>query len=195
MKKKYAVVAAALMLAVVTVTGAFAGGIFPSFNGQSSMPLSYPSGNELMPMDTALPSGVAPQTITPTLHQLLLGKVTTDSDVTNPVAEASGIAGAALVHYRLTGAPTTNQTLTLPTVALTYAYLNAAGYVASFPSCWFVKFVNVGGTSSGTFTVTTATGWGTVTTNGNVVVPVAGSRLSRLCLDSATAGTVYDYGN
>ena len=193
--KKFTGLVAALCIAIAPIA-AYAGGYFEGLlTTTDTMPLDQMTGNEIIPMDTRLSQGRNPQTIAPAYDAILLGKVTTDSDATTPVMTPAGMAGAPLIHYRLTGAPTANQTLTLPTVADVYSYLNTAGVINAFPKCWFVKFVNVGGTSSGTFTITTATGWGTVTTNGNVVVPVAGSRTSQLCLTSATVGVVSDYGN
>jgi len=194
MYKKIAL-AAAFVLGISTVA-AWADGIFPGFPAQTSeVPYSQFTGNETIPMDTHLPQGVSPQTVTPTLDSIYAGVVVTESDATDPNLTAAEVSGAPLIYVRLTGAPTANQTMTLPAFTDVYARVNAIYANATngaVGKCWFVKFVNVGGTSSGTFTITTNTGW---TLAGNVVVPVAGSRVHKMCVTSATAGTSTDYGN
>lgn len=185
----------ALALSVIGSVAAWAGGIYPGFPAWTTeVPYSQFTGNEFWPMDTGLPNGVTPQTVYGTLDSIYAGVLVTESDATVPNLTASEVSGAPLIYVRLTGAPSSDQAMTLPLFADVYSRVNAiygSATNGAVGKCWFVKYVNVGGTSSGTFTITTNTGW---TVAGNVAVPVGGSRTHKMCVTSATAGTSTDYG-
>lgn len=194
-RRRALVVATAFSLAALP-TYVQAAGIYEGFPAPSTEILGTMSGSERFAIDTLQPQGAPPQTVNTTIDSLYAGTSTDDSDATAPNLTAAEVSGAPLMYVRFTGAPTTNQAATLPLVADVWTRIAPQyGYSATAVAgkCWFVKFVNVGGTSSGTFTITTNTGWGTL--NGNMVVPVAGSRTVKMCMTSSTAGTVSDYGN
>jgi hypothetical protein len=97
-------------------------------------------------------------------------------------------ASATNLYENFTGTLTGAQTLTLPTVAVLVAALGSAFYVGM---SWRVRIINA---SPGAFawTLTTATGWGTVT---NGAVAQNTYRDFILTLTSATAGTVVSVGS
>ncbi len=155
------------------------------------------TGNEGVPVDTNLPQGVAPQTAALSIYNFLMGTVVSDATATSHTGTAAQMCVGGKNTILLTGAPSTAVNWTTPTTALCLANLPAGvgtpgtttppvGYT------WLVKFVNVGGTSSGVWTIVGGTN---VTITGNATVAVGGSRLYSCTPTSTTAITCTDNGN
>lgn len=192
MKLKSFVAAGALLaLAVVASIPAFAAGNWPGYpvvggtGGEAVL-----SGAETVPNDTNLPGGQNPQTQVVTITQLLQGVTTTNSSATSATATAAQTYSGAFTQLRLTGAPSSGQNLTLPTAAATLAVIPNV----VIGSTWLLRIVNVGGTSSGVWTVLVGSGY---TLTGNVTVAVAGSRVFACTVTAVTspAITCIDNGN
>lgn len=170
----------------LAVASAYGAGFFTNGLIGAVPPLT---GLETIPADTNLPSGANPASEAVTYAQLIVGSKISAANATSFSATAAQVYGGANITLLLTGAPTTAQTLTLPT---------AASLIASLPSgtpvgfSWKLLIVNVGGTSSGAWTVAAGTG---DTLTGNTAVAVAGSRTYLVTYTGAGAVTFQDYGN
>ena len=167
-------------------------GVGANTQGTSQVPAGETAltGLETIPNDTQLPNGQSPQTQLVTVTTLLQGVTSTNSTATSATANAANTYSGALTTLRLTGAPSSGQTLTTVTAAL----LEAAIPNGAIGSTWIWKVVNVGGTSSGIWTVA---GGSNVTVTGNATVAVGGSRVF-YCTVTAVATpavTCLDYGN
>lgn len=179
--------AGALVLTAGLATAALAAGFFN--NGLPSA--TSTTGAETLAADTNLPSGVNPASEGIPVSLVLNGTFVTASNATSFTGTAAQVSGNSKVNLLLTGAPSTAQTLTLPTATLLVANLP----FATVGSTWLLHVVNVGGTASGVWTVATATG---LTLTGNMTVPVAGSRTLLLTFTNVTttpAATVQDLGS
>lgn len=187
-----------ILAAVAAVPMAWAAGMFSGwpFAGASpcascvaTLPLT---GNEGLAADTQLPSGLNPASELISVDQINQGTQTTNSSATSATATAAQMSGGAKVTLLLTGAPSSAQTLTTPTAALLLANLPTQSQVIG--KSWLLKIVNVGGTSSGVWTVAGGTN---VTVTGNATVAVAGSRtyLATITAVATPAITLQDYGN
>lgn len=173
------------------VSGAYASGMLTNGLPQAGVtPYTYTvplTGNELLPADTQLPNGQMPQSESVSVGQLQQPSTVSASNATSFTATASQVSGGANLALLLTGAPTTGQTVTLPSAASIWANVSNA----SAGQKYLLKVVNVGGTSSGAWTVAAGTG---DTITGNTSVPVAGSREYLVTLTSATAVGFQDLG-
>lgn len=185
---------AALMLGSVT---AYASGMFPGLGAASTeIGPSGLTGLERIPADTQALAGVQPESVYITPDDLYGGHLITDSTNGAITGTAAQYSGWPLIYVRLTGAISGATNAQLPTAAAMYAVWQAYPQYNSTSTasskCWFVKVINAAGTGSGVWTMTTNTG---LTLSGNMTVAVGGSRLLKLCMTSATAATVTDYGN
>jgi hypothetical protein len=107
----------------------------------------------------------------------------TNSGTSGIVLTAPNISGGFVeVDLGLTGAITTAINVQLPTVAALVALLQNG----AVGQAWKLRVINVGGTSSGVFTITTNTGW---TIGGTATVAVGGWREFLVTLTSLTAQT------
>jgi len=111
------------------------------------------------------------------------------------VTAAELTTGRNISVIAMTGNLGAGATLTLPTVALTVAALQAkfgaAGDVDVVGTSWLVRVAR-GGTGSFAWTLTTATGWGTLA--GTLTVTISQWRDFLLTITSATTGTVQSIG-
>ena len=121
----------------------------------------------------------------------------TNSSATSTTLTAANISGVANlatpveIDLSLTGAPTTAQTLTLPTVASVFA--NIPNAIAG--QTYKLRIINTGGTSSGVWTVGTTSGY---TLNGTMTIAVSAwsdfivtlTSTSAIALQRVGAGTL-----
>lgn len=184
-KVKLAAAAAGLAFMIGIAGLAHAAGFFPFGNPQAV------TGLETVPMDTNLPQGMNPATESLPLMTIIAGTNTTVNNATSFTISAANLAPSAQNTVLLTGAPSAAQTVTTPTAALLIAQLQTLTPSVTTGYVFMLRFVNVGGTSSGVWTVAGGTG---VTVTGNATVAVANSRIYQGTLTSATAITLQDFG-
>lgn len=171
---------------------AFASGVF--VNGMNIVtPLS---GVEQFGVDTQIPQGATPQSGAVTIGTVQQGTNVTATNATSFTGTAPQESGAARINLLLTGAPTTGQTMTTATASAIVANIQTTLPAAAAQSTYsyLLHIVNVGGTSSGAWTVAGGTG---VTITGNATIAVAGSRtyLVTVTSFSTPAVTFQDLGN
>ena len=112
----------------------------------------------------------------------------TDSQTSSIVLTAADVTGAPVeVVLGLTGAITTAQNAQMPTVAALVAAIPNAVVGQTYK----LRVINVGGTSSGAFTITTNTGW---TLTGTMSIAINTWRDFIVTLNSLTAATLQDVG-
>jgi hypothetical protein len=151
---KSILLAAAIVAA--SISAALAGNtvLFSSKSGDVVFPLT-PTTIDSMAIGQTTP---APGTFTDLkANAVIAGQVyNTDSQTATIVLTGADISGAAIeVDLGLTGAITTAQNAQVPTLASLLTVLPS-----ELPGqTWKLRVINVGGTSSGAFTVTTNTGW------------------------------------
>lgn len=180
-------------LGLMLVAGAaLASGVF--VNGMNI--ISPVSGVEQFGVDTQIPQGSPPQSGAVTIGTIQQGVVVSATNATSFTGTVAQLSGNARINLLLTGAPSSAQTLTTPTAALLVAQILAQTPAAANASTYsyLIHVVNVGGTSSGVWTVAGGTG---VTVTGNATVAVAGSRtfLATVTSFSTPAITLQDLGN
>lgn len=158
-------------LALASFTGiALAGGLYtPGFPQAGSVPNTYPlTGNELIPADTLLPSGLSPQTESISTTQLIGASAANASYSANAAtaattATAAQIAGnGGFTILDMTGTLSPSGALTTPT---------AAAIIAALPNLqntdsYILRIISQ--TASNTWTLTagsnvTVTGTATIT--------------------------------
>ena len=116
------------------------------------------------------------------------------TSMTLTAANVSGVANLATpveIDLSLTGAPSTAQTLTMPTVASVFA--NIPNAIAG--QTYKLRIINTGGTSSGVWTIGTSSGW---TLNGTMTIAVGAwsdfivtlTSTSAIALQRVGAGTL-----
>ena len=185
--------AVGLVLALAAGSAA-AAGLWGNWPVAGVAPYTYTlplTGNENIPMDTNLPQGVNPASQVATYAQLLQGTINTSANTSSFTAGVSAVDGGENLTLLLTGAITSGQNLTLPTAAQLQAAM-PIGAVAGYS--YVLKFVNVGGSSSGVWTIVAGSN---DTITGNATVAVAGSRKYLVTWPAAapTTITLQDLGN
>ena len=179
-------------VALVALAGvAGAAGLFGNYPVAGTSPYTNTlplTGNENVPMDTALPSGQNPASEVATLAQIWQGKSNNATNTSSFTASAAQVSNGGNIMLRLTGAISGATTVTLPDA--TTIWQNVPNVVAGYT--YLLRFVNVGGTGSGVWTVAAGTN---DTISGNATVAVAGSRRFLVTLTSSTAATFQDIGN
>lgn len=191
MTRKKLVTGLALVGLVAGGGVALASGMFGNWPGAGVTPYTNTlplTGNETVPMDTNLPNGQNPASIIATLAEIWQGKVSSASNTSSFTPATAAVAGGGNMTLRLTGAISGATTVTLP---------DATTIVAGIPNVvngytYLLRFVNVGGTGSGVWTIAAGTG---DTITGNATVAVGGSRRFLVTITSGTAVAFADQGN
>lgn len=181
--KKLTLISAALAL---FATAALAGGLYT--NG---LPVATSiTGNETIPADTNLPSGLNPQTEAITVNQLSAAvnndvtytAIANTTSFTLTAAQVTGSGKGGFVVLNMTGALAAGATATTPTAAL---------WIAAMPSAvpGAVYTIRVINNSSGAFAWTVAGGTG-VTVTGTATIAQNTFRDYAVTVNAAGAGTV-----
>lgn len=161
--------------------------LFSSTTGDVNFPGLTPTTVDGMPIGQTTP---AAGTFTDLAAQAIVGGqiYKTDAQAATIILTALDISGAPIeVDLGLTGAITTAQNAQLPTVAALIAALPAEIVGQTYK----LRVLNIGGSTSGVFTITTNTGW---TLNGTMSIAVGAWREFIVKLTSLTAATLQNVG-
>lgn len=171
---------------VAQAAGFLTNGLPPA--GGTQYPSTFPlTGNETIPADTNLPSGLNPASEAVTVGQLTQGQFNTITNSTSVSVLNTQVAGGSQITVLMTGAQSTSSNITLP---------SATSMIAAMPSgaitgySYLLKFVNVAGLS--TWTVVAGA---SDTISGNTSVAASGSRAYLVSLPTATTVLLKDIGN
>lgn len=161
--------------------------LWSSSIGDVNFPGLSPTAIDAMPIGQVTPAKGA---FTDLQAQSMIGAqvYNTDAQTATIVLTGADISGAAVeVDLALTGAITTAQNAQLPTVAALLAALPAEAIGQTYK----LRVLNIGGTTSGVFTIVTNTGW---TLTGTMTIAVGAYRDFLVKLTSLTAATLQNLG-
>lgn len=161
---------------VLAVSGAvMAAGFFQwPLAGSSPYTFTFPLvGIEQVPMDTQIPGGSPPQTITATWNQMLQGQVNTATNTSSFTATTAQVWAGSNGTLLLSGTLAAGANLTTPTATALVQAIQARYSTVPVGYTWMIKFVN---NSSGAFAWTIVGGTGVTVSGGLATVSQGDSR-------------------